>query len=727
MRKFAGISLVLIFFSPFLLAADYSVENSKDLIVSKLEYMRAGDPDVSMFTDDHPPLKCGTHLARALIELKDDLDPELYAGLRERPNRTDFYDYGHFRIHYDAAGTHAPPMQDSNPNNGVPDYVDSVALVFEHVWSKEIDTLGYVQPVSDGANGGGLNLFDIYLSDIGNAGYYGITYPEDLQPDNQTYTSYIVIENDYSEFIQYGYNEDPMSAVKVTAAHEFFHAVQFSIDAYEFPNNASEPNHFSQWWYEASAVWMEDVVFDEVNDYLFLNNYFYHYPSLGLEAFDISGSDFLRLIHAYASNVWGRFLEERYTRDIIHDIWDICGSVRGYNVFQATDLALNDQGSSLEDEFVLFTAWNYFTANRADTVNHYSEADNWSNPINNIPDTVNTQFYTQESPADYTSDNPIELSFDTSTPEPFGANYLVFTTYGVYNQFLGGLWTSFDGDDIGEPANRWNVAILGWSDDRDTVITLDINSSNGNGSGGFRDWARYDSLVVIPSIFGFNYLDTGTPYELSAYYDPNLVGDAPLFNNLSSYFSVEDGDCLDIALSAIDPNGDSVFFYTQPTADSLDFLTVTQTGYNTARLTFCAAAELIGTIVDLTIFASDPEGNYDAKLIQVFVQSEGNKITFKRIFPNPFYYSAGNSLNIEYILPEIVESNSVFYYIFDSHGGNVATFIDSVETRAELPPGENSVEWIVQTESGKELASGVYIIAINADGKSARSKFAVIR
>ena len=49
-----------------------------------------------------------------------------------------------------------------------------------------------------------------------------------------------------------------LNALRVTAAHESFHAIQFS---YYHGSDGS-------WWEEASATWMEEVAFTEVDDYL---------------------------------------------------------------------------------------------------------------------------------------------------------------------------------------------------------------------------------------------------------------------------------------------------------------------------------------------------------------------------------------------------------------------------------------------------------------------------
>ena len=48
-----------------------------------------------------------------------------------------------------------------------------------------------------------------------------------------------------------------MNLLKVTAAHEFFHAVQFAYDIGE-----------DGWFMESTATWMEEHVYDAINDNL---------------------------------------------------------------------------------------------------------------------------------------------------------------------------------------------------------------------------------------------------------------------------------------------------------------------------------------------------------------------------------------------------------------------------------------------------------------------------
>jgi hypothetical protein len=122
--------------------------------------------------------------------------------------------------------------------------------VMEASWSREVDQLGYRAPAADGTAGGDAR-FDVYLADVSSEGYYGFCVPE-APVAGQTYLAqaYCVLDND-----MLGFPMDPVSSLRVTAAHEFFHAIQFNLDAAE-----------DTWWMEATATWMEEQVAGDVND-----------------------------------------------------------------------------------------------------------------------------------------------------------------------------------------------------------------------------------------------------------------------------------------------------------------------------------------------------------------------------------------------------------------------------------------------------------------------------
>ncbi|QBR92288.1 MXAN_6640 family putative metalloprotease [Nocardioides euryhalodurans] len=155
-------------------------------------------------------------------------------------------------IHYVTTTADAPP-QDSNDGDAIPDAVQQALATAESVHGTYTGA-GYLRPDSDGTLGGGSDQVDVYLGDLGNAGYYGYCttdQPGDTGPWNRW--AYCAIDEDFStdDFPE----NTPLENQQVTLAHEYFHAVQYAYDAYEDP-----------WFLEATAAWAEDELFDAVDD-----------------------------------------------------------------------------------------------------------------------------------------------------------------------------------------------------------------------------------------------------------------------------------------------------------------------------------------------------------------------------------------------------------------------------------------------------------------------------
>jgi hypothetical protein len=205
-----------------------------------------------------------------------------------------FTDSGMFRFHYTTDGTHSVGSEDLN-GNSIPDYVDSMVTIFSNVHTNQLLDMNYVQPPSDGS-GGGSDHYDIYIRNL-QAGYYGYVQAENFASgngDNENsegtemlaVTSYMAMRNDYDGFP----SNTPIENIQVTAAHEFFHAIQFGYNAYEKP-----------WLMEATAVWMEEQVYDSINDcYQYLPSWF-AYPQTSLNA---GGT------HWYGSFIFFQYIEE---------------------------------------------------------------------------------------------------------------------------------------------------------------------------------------------------------------------------------------------------------------------------------------------------------------------------------------------------------------------------------------------------------------------------------
>ncbi|MBF4160858.1 MXAN_6640 family putative metalloprotease [Nocardioides acrostichi] len=178
------------------------------------------------------------------------------------------------------------------------------------VWHVEVGKMGYRHPVSDrilSGNNGGNGKFDVYLKDLGSAGYYGYCAAEFAKVKSGKTTrqggGFCVLDNNFSK-AEYG--QRPVNSLKVTAAHEFFHAVQYAYDYTE-----------DRWFMESTATWMEERYADGVNDNRqYLPSGSVKAPSTALDYF-ASGSS-----RPYGNWAWWEFLTHKFNNGIVKTTWN---------------------------------------------------------------------------------------------------------------------------------------------------------------------------------------------------------------------------------------------------------------------------------------------------------------------------------------------------------------------------------------------------------------------
>ena len=295
------------------------------------------------------PLKSATGLLAEIrlnwdrfnLEQQAVLEPLLY---RPRLQKSHVTPSGLFRVHYDTSGTNAVSLDDFD-QSGVPDYVEETAGSLEYAYSVEIGQLGFKVPPDDNNEDG--PEWDVYIKAISDYGYTSFD-PDPDQPG--VYITYITMDNNYAHTPTQG-----IDGARVTVAHEFFHMIQFG---YYFRYN-------DIFLMEAGATWMEDVVYDYVNDYYFYLSNFFERTNISFNVADGW--------REYGLCVWFHFLEKRLGgRDIVRLTWEEI--VRAPAV-RALDRALNGLGHTFEEELALFYGWNYMTGSRADTDLFYPEGD----------------------------------------------------------------------------------------------------------------------------------------------------------------------------------------------------------------------------------------------------------------------------------------------------------------------------------------------------------------
>ncbi len=459
----------------------------------------------SILGEDFRPLKCGTGIVLEIFESIKEIPPEARPDFLElliRPDKQKYFDTpgGYFRIHYDLSGAHAvyEPEVDVDPADGHPDYVNRCGEYFDRAWAFQVDTLGYDAPPYDGTNGGGENLYDVYLHHF--SGAYGVTFAEshsNQYPDRPgCYTSYVYCDPTYNGFPC----ADPLLPLQVTSAHEFFHAVQF---AYNFFTGG--------WWMENNSTWMEDVMWDDVNDnYLYLPSFFL-FPHLSL--LTENGA------HEYGQFVWAQFLYQRLGHELIRTTWEYAINLQAY---YAIGSALLDFGSSFDAEFEEFTLWNYITGDRDDGL-HYEEGANYP--------TITIMRVHISYP----------VSGQTSSPNPEGlaSSYVSFESPGEEKHLL----VHFDGSNEAS----WGANIIGVKTGNQYNYTEVPLNANSYGYAFIQDFQNYERAVLVPAVltldtqdysFGYSAELDSMVYAVDEGFSQNLPGDLALMQNFPNPFNL---------------------------------------------------------------------------------------------------------------------------------------------------------------------------------------------
>ncbi|WP_457111684.1 MXAN_6640 family putative metalloprotease [Marmoricola sp. URHA0025 HA25] len=233
----------------------------------------------------------------------------------------------HFCVHY---------------SNGNTAWAQTTSDTLEHVWIVEVDGLGFRAPLPD-ADG----LFDVYLQEIGNQGYYGACAPAQSSRHS---TSSCVLDDDFDP-AEFG-GAAAINSLSVTAAHEFFHAVQFGYDTDE-----------DTWLMEGSAVWAEEQVYPQINDYLqYVRLSAITHPETSE---DYAGANSSDLFYRYGAVLFWKFLSGQLGGPaIVRRVWEYADG--DYYSLQAVAAALAERGWSFGRAFARFGVWNTLPATSYD-------------------------------------------------------------------------------------------------------------------------------------------------------------------------------------------------------------------------------------------------------------------------------------------------------------------------------------------------------------------------
>jgi hypothetical protein len=247
-----------------------------------------------------------------------------------------------FCVHWVQRSADAPRLADANgagDGDGVPDYVELIQLLAERSYEVENGRLGWREPESDRRRGGDSGKTDVYLADIGDVGLFGYAAPDAGQRSRQhrfprSLHGYLVVDDDYSRRQFPGTRA--IDNVAVTLAHEYNHVLHFGYDAFQ-----------DTWFSEATATWIEDQVFDRINDYLRYMKRWTRRVDTPLTA---------RSIRFYGTAVFNHWLQRRYGAEIVRRAWSGARRVRpaGFSVGSYQRAIRRAGGSGFNLDFARF-------------------------------------------------------------------------------------------------------------------------------------------------------------------------------------------------------------------------------------------------------------------------------------------------------------------------------------------------------------------------------------
>lgn len=268
---------------------------------------------------------------------------------------------GNFRLHFTQTGVNSVPAGDAD-KNGVPDHVESLALLYEQVLAF-YQKLGFLQPRSDkdASNNGGDGKFDVYLLDF--AGKADGSFVKEQCKDAVCY-GFMVQENDFK-----GYNYPSLDyANRVLSSHEFFHAVQASY-------NADQGSLIA----EGTAVWATEKFDQSLKDFEdFLPGYLNH-PDRPIDKPMLGPVDQF----SYGAAIFFEFLDEQLGNDVILHLWQDCkvgaqGVANPQWLPALVALLAREFKTTFADEFATFATWNMFTGKYADAKRSYLHGDGYA-------------------------------------------------------------------------------------------------------------------------------------------------------------------------------------------------------------------------------------------------------------------------------------------------------------------------------------------------------------
>lgn len=256
---------------------------------------------------DSWPIKCLVPVTQHYVQIQDQLSEatisEIETMVQASASDTEFSyisPSGVFIFHYDTTGTDRVPSAQTLPEaieEDIPDYIYHAAFAADSSYRYQVKELDFTDFI----------LNEPYEIGFRNFGFYGTTTASGS-------TSFITVHSNFNNFPPNTHPEgNRIGALYVTLAHEVKHAIQYAANRWRGSAGSFD-------WIEMDATMMEEIVFDDVNDY-------YNYIKTDINSdqpnlSSIFGTPQNPIPGAYWHITWMLYFAEEFGMEFWVDVWE---------------------------------------------------------------------------------------------------------------------------------------------------------------------------------------------------------------------------------------------------------------------------------------------------------------------------------------------------------------------------------------------------------------------
>ena len=366
---------------------------------------------------------------------------------------------GNFLIHY------------NDYYEGIIDFANEVATAADSSQRYTVDIMNFRNHIPDSDM-----LYDIYIKQLPN-GSYGWNCP-----DGNDGASWVVIDDDY---IGANYSTSGLDAMKISIAHEYFHAIQRAYVPVPGQNS---------FFYELSSIWIEDLIYPDINDYIFFSQYgddYFSNPERNMNSYN-----------GYGLGLYGHYLNEIYDNQIMQRIWEEYSFISqndnldNESVFDAIDSVLDNgvfnYNSTFVDTWLDFNSRNLFNGIQNSEFHYYSDQFSF-NPISTNP----VQIDTIQSISRTLNNRSVKIN----SFYPYDISIINIQNNSTSNNVKGNICILSENNLINNIGNSFQTDIISSNDVLNTVYISDLNSNESEIllSSTFLDLNFSDDIYIYPN------------------------------------------------------------------------------------------------------------------------------------------------------------------------------------------------------------------------------------